>query len=103
MYEDAVIFAFGGLYKFFNFTGIHFGLRQGLDCGVIWKEQPKLVEFEVLSKNFKEHIKKGDVDQADYKDIIIVCWKHNWEDCPKDIDVIELKAFWELAKEQGKV
>jgi len=35
MYENAVVFAFGGLYKFFNFTGIHFGLRQGLDSGGI--------------------------------------------------------------------
>jgi len=98
LYESAVVFLFGGLYKFFNFEGIHFGLPKGLDCGVIWKGEPKLVEFEVFSKNFKEHIKQGDVKPSDYKDIIIVCWKHNWEDYPIDIDVIELKYLWKLAK-----
>ena len=98
MYENAVVFAFGGLYKFFNFTGIHFGQPTGLDCGVIWKEEHKDLEFEVVSKGFREHIKKGHVTPADYKDTIIVCWKHNWEGCPKDIDIIELRHFWELAK-----
>jgi len=101
MYENAVVFAFGGLYKFFNFTGIHFGQPTGLDCGVILKEEHKDLEFEVVSKGFREHIKKGHVTPADYKDTIIVCWKHNWEDCPRDIDVIELKHFWELAKVKG--
>jgi len=99
MYENAVVFAFGRLYKFFNFTGIHFGVPKGLDCGVVWKEEYKRVEFEVYSKSFRDHIKKGDVTPADYQDTIIICWKHNWEDCPKDIDVIELKHFWELVKE----
>jgi len=100
MYESAVVFLFGGLYRFFNFTGIHFGLPRGLDCGVIWHEEHKSVEFEVFSKNFRAHIRKGDVTQADYKDTIIVCWKHNWEECPKNIDVIEMKRFWELALER---
>jgi hypothetical protein len=84
MYENAVVFAFGGLYKFFSFTGIHFGQPRGLDCGVIWNEKHKNLEFEVYSKNFRVHIKKGQVTPADYKDTIIVCWKHNWEDCPED-------------------
>lgn len=70
MYEDAVIFAFGRLYKFFNFSGIHFGIRKGLDCGVIWKDEPKFIEFEVFSKGFVEHIKKGQVTPEDYKDTI---------------------------------
>lgn len=100
MYENAVVFAFGRLFKFFDFTGIHFGQPKGLDCGVIWKAEHKNLEFEVGSKSFKEHIKKGHVTPADYKDTIIVCWKHNWEDCPEDIDVIELKHFWKLAKGQ---
>jgi len=98
VYENAVVFAFGRLYKFFNFTGIHFGLPKGLDCGVIWKDEPKFVEFGVFSKSFVEHIKKGHVTQRNYKDTIIVCWKHNWQECPKEIDVIELRHFWQLAK-----
>jgi len=100
MYENAVVFAFGGLYRFFNFEGIHFGMPRGLDCGVVWKGEHKLVEFEVSSRNFQEHIKKGDVKPSDYKDIIIVCWKHKPGDCPEEIDVIELRHFWKLAKEQ---
>jgi len=100
MYESAVVFAFGGLYRFFNFEGIHFGTSRGLDCGVIWKGDGKGVEFEIRSQGFKEHIKKEHVIPADYKDTIIVCWKHDWDACPEDIDVIELRYFWELANKQ---
>ena len=41
------------------------------------------IEFEYLSSNFKGHDPKG----CD----IIVCWEHDWESCPPEIEVIELK------------
>jgi len=41
------------------------------------------VEFELYSKNFKVH--KHDPTKCD----LLVCWEHNWEECP--IEVLELK------------
>lgn len=42
------------------------------------------IEFEYESRNFFQHAHPSDgVD-------IIVCWKHNWAECPKEIEVIEL-------------
>jgi hypothetical protein len=42
------------------------------------------IEFEYLSQNFVQH--KHDPKNCD----IIICWEHNWKDCP--IEVIELKS-----------
>lgn len=98
MYESAVVFAFGRLYKFFNFSGIHFGMPTGLDCGVVLNGEYMKLEFEVNSKGFREHIKKRQVTPADYKKTAVICWRDNWEDRPTDIDVIELKHLWQLAK-----
>ncbi|MFO8016524.1 MAG: hypothetical protein R6U32_05455, partial [Candidatus Woesearchaeota archaeon] len=40
------------------------------------------IEFELLSQNFLIH--KHDVDKCD----MVICWKHNWQDCP--LRVMEL-------------
>jgi hypothetical protein len=43
-----------------------------------------LVELEIYSRNFKSH-------RHDPKGChVIVCWKHNWPDCPEWLEVIEL-------------
>lgn len=47
--------------------------------------EPVLIEFEYKSKNFLEH--GHQIDGCD----LIVCWEHNWEDCP--LEVIELKSY----------
>jgi hypothetical protein len=42
------------------------------------------IEFEYESKNFRDHghsFRGCDV---------IICWRHNWRECPKNIDVLEL-------------
>jgi hypothetical protein len=44
------------------------------------------IEFEFESKNFYDHghpTKGCDV---------IVCWRHNWAECPQDIEVVELST-----------
>jgi hypothetical protein len=42
------------------------------------------IELEIYSRNFKSH-------RHDPKGChMIVCWKHNWPDCPEWIEVIEL-------------
>ncbi|HEY6945649.1 MAG TPA: hypothetical protein VI431_10960, partial [Candidatus Acidoferrum sp.] len=46
--------------------------------------QRVLIEFEFESKNFCEH--GHAVNGCD----LIVCWRHNWPDCPKHIEVLEL-------------
>lgn len=47
------------------------------------------IEFEYESKNFEQH-------QHDPKDCdMIVCWLHNWRNCPEHIQIIELKSFIE--------
>lgn len=44
----------------------------------------KFIEFEYKSRNAKG---KHDFKYIDY----IVCWEHNWKDCP--VEVIELKSI----------
>jgi hypothetical protein len=46
--------------------------------------QPTRIEFEYESRNFLIHLHP--VDGAD----LIVCWKHNWPECP--LEVLELKT-----------
>ena len=47
-----------------------------------WELQ--LLELELYSRNFKEH--RHDPTKCHG----IVCWKHNWPDCPEWLEVIEL-------------
>jgi hypothetical protein len=45
------------------------------------------IEFEFESRNFLLH--KHDPKKCD----VIVCWKHNWAECPPHIEVIELSSM----------
>lgn len=42
------------------------------------------IEFEFESRNYREH--GHPLNGCD----VIVCWRHNWEECPKHIEVVEL-------------
>ncbi len=42
------------------------------------------IEFESISSNFKRH--NHPTDKCD----VLICWKHDWVDCPKNIEIIEL-------------
>jgi hypothetical protein len=48
------------------------------------KWQHLRIEFEYESKNFKLH--GHDPNGCD----MIVCWRHNWKECPAGIEVVEL-------------
>jgi hypothetical protein len=48
------------------------------------KWQHLRIEFEYESKNFKLH--GHDPKGCD----VIVCWRHNWKECPDSLEVIEL-------------
>ena len=44
------------------------------------------IEFEFESRSFRDHGHPS--SGCD----VIVCWRHNWEDCPKHIEVVELSS-----------
>jgi hypothetical protein len=44
------------------------------------------IEFEFESRNFRDHGHPS--NGCD----IIVCWRHNWEYCPEEIEVVELSS-----------
>ena len=48
------------------------------------KWQRQRIEFEYESKNFLLH--GHDPKNCD----VLVCWRHNWKDCPEEIEVIEM-------------
>ena len=50
------------------------------------KWQRVRIEFEFESKNFRDH---GHSPQGCD---VIVCWSHNWNECPLDLEVVELRS-----------
>src|SRR6202011_3263281 len=48
------------------------------------KWQRVRIEFEFESRNFRDH--GHPMDGCD----VIVCWRHNWEERPENIEVVEL-------------
>lgn len=88
MEENGVIFLFGKLH---DRMGIRIkAIRKGFPdaAAEVWIKDrlyPRMIEFEFRSSDFKRH--KHDPGKCD----IIVCWEHDWRDCPKNIFVIELK------------
>jgi hypothetical protein len=44
------------------------------------------IEFEFESRNFRDH--GHPPNGCD----VIVCWRHNWEQCPKHIEIVELSS-----------
>lgn len=89
--ELGVVYLFGVLHDAFDFQieSIQSGFPDCIARRRIaegrWEELR--IEFEFKSKSFVTH--GHDVEGVD----IIVCWKHNWPDCPKHLRVIELSTF----------
>jgi len=44
------------------------------------------IEFEYESRNFRDH--GHPCDGCD----VIVCWRHNWPDCPECLEIVELSS-----------
>jgi len=86
--EQGVIFLFAKYHKELGIEYIE-GIQQGFPDAFgrrrIGKTEyePVDIEFEFRSIDFKNH--RHDLNQCD----IIVCWEHNWSQCP--LEVIELK------------
>lgn len=88
--ENGVIFLFGKLHERMGIRirAIKKGFPDALgEVPIKNKLYQRTIEFEYKSSNFPSHHKKKDWDKCD----IIVCWEHDWKNCPKNIFVIELK------------
>jgi len=96
--ELGVIFVFAMLARQLGFVVLH--LQPGFpDCEAVRETARGLwqrvrIEFEFESRNFLRHRHKK--DGCD----IIVCWRHNWPECPANIEVLELSKV--LAKLMGE-
>lgn len=89
--EQGVVLLFGMLAKE---LGFHVQLvRQGYpDCKAVrslgdGRYEEVNIEFEFRSSSFKTHL------ESETKTDFIVCWEHNWRDCPSTIQVLELRSL----------
>lgn len=86
--EQGVVFLFGMLAKELGYMVE--ALQKGFpDCEAKRQIAPDRwqrvsIEFEFESKNFHDH--GHPVNGCD----VIVCWRHNWHECPEHIEVLDL-------------
>lgn len=89
--ENGVIFAFGSVAEKLGFYILRIQMACP-DCEALREVGPNRcvrvrIEFENESRNFLTHMHS--LDDCD----LIVCWTHNWPDCP--LEVLELKSIIE--------
>ncbi len=89
--ELGVVYLFGVLHEALDFKveSIQAGFpdcvaRRQVGRGR-WEEVR--IEFEFESRSFHQHGHDAEMVDA------IVCWEHNWTDCPADIEVIEMRSL----------
>ncbi len=89
--ELGVVYLFGVLHETFDFKieSIQSGFPDCLARRKVGKNrwEEVRIEFEFESRSFKAH--GHDPSGVD----VIICWKHNWKECPKRIEVIELSSL----------
>jgi len=86
--EMGVVFLFGMMAHVLGFDVTWIG-SEFPDCEAMREVEPgrwqhQRLEFEFESRNFLRHM-----HEAEFCDVV-VCWEHNWEQCP--LDVVELKS-----------
>jgi len=88
--EQGVVLLFGMLANELGYMveAVHSGFP---DCEAKRQFAPQRwqrvrIEFEFESRNFRDH--GHPFDGCD----VIVCWRHNWDDCPNHIEILELSA-----------
>jgi hypothetical protein len=86
--EQGVVFLFGMVAKELGYMveAVQTGFP---DCEAKRQVRPGSwqrvrIEFEFESRNFSEHGHRP--DGCD----VIVCWRHNWAECPPNLEVVEL-------------
>lgn len=98
--EQGVVLLFGMLAKELGYT-IEAVQKGFPDCEAKREVAPGRwqrvrIEFEFESRNFHGH--GHPVSGCD----VIVCWRHNWDDCPKHLEVVELSSVIKsLANSEG--
>ena len=95
--ELGVVYLFGVLHDTFDFRieSVQSGFPDCIARRRVganrWEEVR--IEFEYDSKSFLAH--RHNPDGVD----LIVCWTHNWKECPKRIEVIELSSLLGTAEQ----
>ena len=95
--ELGVVFLFGKVHRRLRFTAID-EIKPGFpDCWA-WRRLTKgsertWIEFEFRSSGFKVH--KKQLKGLRPKRGFVVCWEHNWPECEKYAEVIDLRAIVE--------
>ena len=88
--EQGVVLLFGMLAKDLGYT-IEAVQKGFPDCEAMRQVAPERwqrvdIEFEFESRNFRDH--GHPLTGCD----VIVCWRHNWDECPQGIEVVELSS-----------
>ena len=97
--ELGVVFLFGKVHRRLGFTGVS-EVKPGFpDCWA-WRRTTKgtqltWVEFEFRSSGFKTHVNQKQLRGLKPKKGFVVCWEHNWPECEKYAEVIDLRAIVE--------
>jgi len=88
--EQGVVFLFGMVARELGYhvEAVQTGYpdceaKRQIDAG---KWQRVRIEFEFESRNFRDH--GHPPNECD----VIVCWRHNWPECPLHLEVVELSA-----------
>lgn len=88
--EQGVVLLFGILAKKLGYTieAVQTGFP---DCEAKRQIAPGrwqrvLLEFEYESRNFRDHGHPS--NGCD----VIVCWRHNWDDCPEQLEILDLSS-----------
>ena len=88
--EQGVVLLFGMLAKQLGYVieAVQTGFP---DCEAMRQVTPERwqrvqIEFEFESRNFRDH--GHPARGCD----VIVCWRHNWDECPEDVEVVELSS-----------
>lgn len=93
--ENGVIFLFSKLTNDLNLyiETIRKGFPDCIAKRYVGKSQWEEVniEFEFKTSDFKRHGHLNTMKSGTKCDMI-VCWEHDWKDCPKHIEVLELKT-----------
>src|SRR5437879_13540817 len=90
MNEQGVVLLFGMLAKDLGY--VIEAVQKGFpDCEAMRQITPERwqrvhIEFEFESRNFRDH--GHPASGCD----VIVCWRHNWDECPEGIEVVELSS-----------
>src|SRR5262249_28910118 len=98
--EQGVVLLFGMLAKELGY--VVEAVQKGFpDCEAMRQIGPGRwqrvrIEFEYESRNFRDH--GHPLNGCD----VIVCWHHNWDACPKQIEVVELSSVIKSLANSGE-